>query len=104
MNWKSTHKKLSAWLVIAGLLTMSLPGHTATTECTAVVKACDQALQDQDRVINLKTQQIGIYKDIVVAQDTRIAVLEKEKGGLFRSPWFYFGLGVVAGALIVRGR
>jgi hypothetical protein len=74
------------------------------TECTAVVQACDKALADQDRVISLKTKEVGVYKEIVAAQDTRIAALEKEKGGLLRSPWFYFGLGLVAGGFIMKGK
>lgn len=70
-------------------------------ECVA---KCDTALAAQDKVIDLKTRQIEVQKDIIAAQDVRVTQLEKEKGGLLRSPWFYFAIGVVAGGLIMKGR
>ena len=98
--------KLKRRLLIAAVIGSLLLPSTAKAndpvkECVA---KCDAALADQDKVINLKIRQIDAQKEVIDEQDKRIAQLEKEKSGLFSSPWFYFGIGVVAGALIVRGK
>jgi len=95
--------KLIVSLCALGLL-VGPPARGAEGSCQPLIQACDKALADQDRVINLKTRAIEVHQDIILAQDTRIRELEKDKTGLFSSPWFYFGIGVVAGAFIVRGR
>lgn len=98
-------KRLRALLLIAALNTSVLPINTAlseTTECTPIVKACDRALADQDKVIDLKTRQIKVQEEIISAQDVRIMKLEKDKDSLFSNPWFYFGVGVVTGAVLLR--
>jgi hypothetical protein len=81
---------------------MSVSPTSTASECTDVVKACDKALADQDKVINLKTRQIEVQQDIIAAQDTRIVNLEKEKSSIFSNPWFYFGVGVLTGAFVIR--
>jgi len=75
------------------------------TECAAIVKAADRALEEQDKVINLKTRQIESYEKITLAQDTRIKKLEEDNSNILKSPTFYLVLGiVVGGALIQRSR
>lgn len=103
MKYSKKLKTLSVTLLIAASLMTSWPSHIArASECTAIVTACDKALADQDRVINFKTRAIEAQQEIIGAQDTRIRILEEDKNSIFKSPWLYFGLGVVTGALLLR--
>jgi hypothetical protein len=71
-------------------------------DCAPIVKAADRALQDQDKVISLKTRQIEVQDNIIKAQDTRIAKLESDGSNIFKSPTFYLVLGLVVGGALVQ--
>lgn len=91
------------WLLIA-VVTMNvlLPSIGRSEGCTDVVKACDRALQDADKVINLKTRQIEAQDNIINAQDTRIKKLEEDGSNILKSPTFYLVLGLVAGGFLMQ--
>lgn len=77
----------------------------ADDACTPVVKACDKALADQDRVIELGRKVEATQSSIIDSQDKQITELNKDKSGLFSSPWFYLTVGLVVGAYVAgRGR
>lgn len=102
-NLRKKSKMQNLLLLILAVNMTNLPRSIAeTTECTPIVKSCDQALKDQDRVIDLKTRQIKVQEEIIAAQDTRITKLEKDKNSLFSNPWFYFGVGLLSGAILLR--
>ena len=106
MKLRKRQSKLKKMLLIA-VLSMSVlqPNIGRSEGCSEVVKACDKALADADRVINLKTRQIEVYEKITTAQDTRIKKLEEDGSNILKSPTFYLVLGiVVGGALIQRSK
>jgi len=81
----------------------SLQTNTARSDdCAPIVKAADRALQDQDKVISLKTRQIEVQDNIIKAQDSRIAKLENDGSNIFKSPTFYLVLGLVVGGALVQ--
>lgn len=94
-------KKLKTTLLLLVSIMSVLPSPIVrASECTEVVKACDKALADQDKVIDLKTRQIEVQKEIISAQDKRIVELEKGNN-IFSSPWFYLTVGLVVGGFLV---
>jgi len=103
---KNKQKKPSKALLMLVVSIISLQSNIARSEdCAPIVKAADQALAEQDKVINLKTRQIESYEKITLAQDTRIKKLEEDNSNILKSPTFYLVLGiVVGGALIQRSR
>lgn len=103
MNLRNKQKKLKIALLIVGLSTsVSLPNIGRSEGCTDVVKACDRALQDSDKVISLKTRQIEAQDNIINAQDTRIKKLEEDGSNILKSPTFYLVLGLVAGGFLMQ--
>ena len=84
-------------------MSVSLPstGAVAEADCSAVVKACDKALADQDRVIELHKKKDEAYRDLVAAQDTRIKELNDQKPGFFQKPEIWFAVGLIVGAYVV---
>jgi len=88
-------------LVGTTIIALLLPtGARAEDACTPVVKACDRALADQDKVINLKTRAIETQQNIIDAQDKRLTKLE-EGQSIFKSPLLYVIVGMVAGGYLV---
>jgi hypothetical protein len=71
----------------------------AKGECSDLITAADKAIGQQQRLIDLKTQEIGIQDTIIKAQDTKITELEK-KSNLFSSPVTYIVIGILAGVYI----
>lgn len=108
MSLREKSKKLKKRLLIVGLsgsvFLSPIVARAAEDACTPVVKACDKALADQDRVINLKGRVIEAQENIIKAQDVRLTELEKGKGSIFSNPLLYVVLGMVAGGLLVRGK
>lgn len=100
-NRLSKRKKTLLTLVVIGSLLLPSTARSEDTVKECVAK-CDAALKAQDQVISLKTQEIAAYKEVVAAQDTRIKALEKDKRSILKSPWLYFGLGLVLGVVIVK--
>lgn len=97
-------KTLKKRLLIAALIMSAFLNPTATRAedaCSPVVKACDRALADQDKVIDLKGKLITAQDNIIKAQDTRIVELEKQNNNIFKSPMFYVVIGLVVGGFAV---
>lgn len=107
MNYKKKQSRLNKCLLIL-LLTMSVSHQSIalakTDECSPVVAACDKALADQQKVIDLKTKTITEQSNVIAIQSKQIFKLENKNSGLFASPWFYLTLGILTGAFAFKGR
>lgn len=100
MKLKMLKKRLLI-VVVSGSVFLSPIATRAEDACTPVVKACDRALADQDKIINLKGRAIEAQDNIIKAQDIRITELEKKQNSLFSNPLFYVVVGIVAGGVLV---
>lgn len=68
----------------------------ASDDCKPLIDASDKAIGQQQRLIDLKTQEIAVQDTIVKAQETKITELEK-KTNLFNNPLTYVVLSVALG-------
>lgn len=94
---------LSAWLPNMALAADQAPAPLPQQQgpCQDVIAAGRAMKAAGDNVINLKTQEITVQKEIIAAQDTHITELENDKNSVFKSPWFYTTLGLVVGGFLV---
>lgn len=95
-------KRLMTLALSMSVSLSSIEVRAADDACTPVVKACDRALADQDRIIDLKTRAITAQDNIIKVQDTHITELEKNSGSsIFKSPLLYVLVGAVVGGYLV---
>ena len=72
-----------------------------TTSCKDVIEACDEALADKVSQITIRDLAIKQYRDENVLLAREVDRQESELNSVFRSPWLYFGLGVLTGKLVL---
>ena len=61
--------------------------------CTSANRTCQDSLQQSSKVINAQEDQL---KSLVKENN------DLRSGGIFKSPFFYLGLGIVGGVLISK--
>lgn len=85
---------------------MSIIANTAMadqiSDANHVIDECNKTVQSADKVINLKTREISTQNELIALQDTQIKDLSKDKNSLFSNPWFFFALGVVTSAVLIK--
>ena len=70
--------------------------------CDQVLSACDKALNSQRKLNHAQQRLIKTQDDLVITQRERIDQLTKENKSVLRSPWLWFGVGIITGVVIMK--
>lgn len=70
--------------------------------CDQVLSACDKALNSQRKLNHEQQRLIKTQDDLVITQRERIDQLTKENKSVLRSPWLWFGVGIITGVVIMK--
>lgn len=105
---KRLENSLIALMMITSLLSATTTSAASKT-CDEVLQLCDKALQDERRETDsLKkldhTRQIVIkaQEDHILVQREKIDLLKSENESPLRSPYLWFGLGLVTGVVLMK--
>lgn len=75
---------------------------TATAACEDVIRACDKALFDKEKVITLGDLALDQRKQQVESLTKQVEERERQLASPLRNPWFILAIGIVAGGLISK--
>lgn len=80
----------------------SLTVQAATPTCDQVLSLCDKALDAKDK--ELKLCNLGLVQTLDAKEALRLELEEvKDKqNSIFRNPFLYLGIGLIAGGLLVK--
>lgn len=73
----------------------------AETTCNDVVRSCDKALLDKDKVITLSDLALTQRKDQVEGLNRELQSEKDRNSAFYRQPWFLVVLGAVVGKLVL---
>lgn len=69
-------------------------------QCDQVLNACDKALEDQLKLNHDKQRIIEAQDKLTETQRLKIDELKSENSSIFKSPYLWFGLGVLTTVII----
>lgn len=80
-----------------------------TRTCDDVLQMCDKALQDERgageslRKLNHNQQRL-IEANVSLAETQRVKIdmLQRENSSVLKSPWLWFGVGLVTGVVVMK--
>ena len=92
---------LKKWIAVPMMLSLSMSANAEPT-CKPLIESCDKALAAQKEQIQIRDLRIKESTSQIDELTKTVKEKDEKLSSIFRNPWVYLGVGVLAGALLFR--
>ena len=70
--------------------------------CQEVIQKADKALADKDKQIEIRDLRLKDAEVQTAKLSSDLKETQDKLSSIWRNPWFYFGVGVITGAVLLK--